>query len=397
MIRHLLKLIWNRKRANALLMIEIFLSFLVVFGVVTTGIYFSTNARQPLGFDYQNVAMLTISYGQSSDDYWTPEQVHTFKRLLEDSSSWSETEAAAGTLIGPFKRQGKTGIWRIRNKDVELQFNEVTDDFLKVMKLQLVSGRWFGPADDGADWDPVVIDRDAAKALFGNENPVGKKFDEIDGRQSRVVGVISDFRKDGALSGRSNFVFERKKVGDLKHRPARNIVVRFRPDVSWEEFEPQMIARMRQVAPEWTFDAELLTTAHEDARKTVLMPLTIGGITAAFLLLMVGLGLLGVLWQTVTRRTRELGLRRAIGASESSIHRQIVLEVVLLTSLAVILAIVVLVQLPIAGWLSFFNPAVFTAGIVASLIIVFTLTISCSLYPSWLATRIEPADALRYE
>ena len=61
MTRHLLKLVWNRKRTNGLMILEIFFSFLVVFVVATLGIYFWDNYRQPLGFSWQNVWKVTPS------------------------------------------------------------------------------------------------------------------------------------------------------------------------------------------------------------------------------------------------------------------------------------------------------------------------------------------------
>ncbi|HEV2843990.1 MAG TPA: ABC transporter permease, partial [Thermoanaerobaculia bacterium] len=71
MMRHLFKLVWNRKRSNALIILEIFFSFLVVFVVATLGIYFWDNYRQPLGYSWQNVWKVEVdmkSAGGRNDD-----------------------------------------------------------------------------------------------------------------------------------------------------------------------------------------------------------------------------------------------------------------------------------------------------------------------------------------
>ncbi len=60
MMRHLFKLVWNRKRSNALIILEIFFSFLVVFIVATLGVYFWDNYRRPLGFSYQDVWRIEV-------------------------------------------------------------------------------------------------------------------------------------------------------------------------------------------------------------------------------------------------------------------------------------------------------------------------------------------------
>jgi putative ABC transport system permease protein len=111
----------------------------------------------------------------------------------------------------------------------------------------------------------------------------------------------------------------------------------------------------------------------------------------------VGLGLIGVLWQNLLQRTREVGLRRAAGASRSDVHRQVLWEQAILTSLGVLLGVVVVVQIPILDLIGFIRPEVFTGGLVASTVAIYLLTMLCALYPSAMASRVQPAEALRYE
>jgi putative ABC transport system permease protein len=128
-----------------------------------------------------------------------------------------------------------------------------------------------------------------------------------------------------------------------------------------------------------------------------LAPLVIGGVIGTFLIAMVALGLTGVLWQNVTRRTRELGLRRAMGASSGSVHRQVLAEVILLATIALVLGSIVALQLPILGVLELVTREAFVFGFAGALAAIYALTVLCGLYPSWLASRLQPADALRYE
>jgi putative ABC transport system permease protein len=72
MIRHLLKLVWNRKRMNALIILEIFFSFLVLFVVGTLALYLWDNVRQPLGFSYTDVWTAEIKMQQTNDDTFLP-------------------------------------------------------------------------------------------------------------------------------------------------------------------------------------------------------------------------------------------------------------------------------------------------------------------------------------
>jgi putative ABC transport system permease protein len=162
-------------------------------------------------------------------------------------------------------------------------------------------------------------------------------------------------------------------------------------------YEQEVLARLGPLVPGWSFEVTPLAQYRQTRLRISLAPLVIAGVIAFFLLLMVGLGLLGVLWQNVTRRTRELGLRRASGARRAAIHRQILLELVLVTSLALAPALVLVLQLPLLGLLGGLQPSVFAAAVVTALVAIYLLSLVCGLYPSWIAVRSEPAEALRWE
>ena len=126
-------------------------------------------------------------------------------------------------------------------------------------------------------------------------------------------------------------------------------------------------------------------------------PILIGTIIAAFLILMVTLGLTGVMWQNVTQRTREIGLRRALGATAPGVSRQILLEIMIIVTIGVALGVALVVQLPVMGLADWLVPEVFAAGLVAALSVIYLLAAGCVFYPGWMASRIQPSDALRYE
>ena len=132
-----------------------------------------------------------------------------------------------------------------------------------------------------------------------------------------------------------------------------------------------------------------------------LTPLVAAALVAGFLMLMVALGLSGVLWQSVTQRTRELGLRRAKGATRQAIHRQILAELLLVATFGILLAALILGQVWALDLLDVeglrIEPGVFAASLGLSTLLLLGLTALCGLYPSWLATRVEPAEALHYE
>jgi len=402
-IRHLLKLAWHRKRANALVLVEIFFSFLVVFAVCLQAIYLWTNARRPLGFDVGDVWNVAMDVGQASDDTHTNQQVATFAQVLAEAKRLDRVDAVGGALTVPYSDESRTegfeaasdaGSARPR---VSVEIDEVTDGFAEVVGLDLVAGRWFEPADDALDWMPVVLDREAAAALFGTEEPVGRFLEQEEDRpRRRVVGVVSDFRQHGELSGPQPYMFERVAVGDPQHRPPRNLVLKMAPGTT-ADYEKDLVERLQAVAPEWTFTVKPLSSLRDTNLRLRLIPLGAVAIIAALLMIMVALGLSGVLWQNVVQRTREIGLRRAAGATRAGIHRQLVAELLLVTAMALGLGTVLLIQLPLLDLFSSLSAGVFTAGLLVALALMCLLATACALYPSWMAGRVQPAEALRWE
>ena len=399
MTRHLLKLVWNRKRSNALMILEICVSFLVVFVVATLGLFLLDNYRVPLGFEWKEVWNVRIGLGrtEANADNAAPQQA-TLARLVQEVRSLEPVEAAAGSFVVPFDQGGWEGTYKVQGRSVDMGVDRATVGFDKVMGLRLVAGRWFEEPDATQSWEPVVIDQDLARAVYGAADPVGKAlFDPSrDERPFRVVGVVSDFRKGGELLPNDNFLF---RLASLDHPDGglfRNLLIRVRPGTP-AAFEEALVKRMQGVAPDWSFEVRPLPQVRASAFRFFLTPLIVAGTVAFFLLLMVGLGLIGVLWQNLLQRTREIGLRRAAGASRAAVHRQVLLEQLVLTSLGVLIGTLLVVQVPILHLIGVLSHEVFTAGLLVAMAAMYLLSVLCALYPSSLAAKVQPAEALRYE
>jgi putative ABC transport system permease protein len=395
MIKHLIKLVWNRKRANFLIALEIFISFLVLLAVIVLAVYFSDNYRRPLGFSYENVWNVQIDMKQLGDDDHTSEQAETGRQLYLALKEFDEIEAAAGAVTAPFSDTINQGGIPINGRSFVFRHNETTDDFAKVMGVNLIRGRWFGKEDDGSDWQPVVINRLSELAIFGNEDAVGKEIPSF-GNQMRVVGVVEEFRHDGDFADPENVIFYRADLSDPGNRPPRNLLIKLRSGTT-RQFEERLVARLQAVAKDWSFQVQPLVELRESRLQMLLVPVGIAGLVAAFLMIMVALGLSGVLWQNVTQRTKEIGLRRAKGATRQKIHRQILGELFIVTSFGLLAGVLVVVQFPLLNLIGFISTKVYVVSIIISLVMIYLLTLVCGLYPSRLATKVQPAEALHYE
>ena len=416
MIRHIFKLIWNRKRTNFLMMTEIFVSFLVLFAVVALGVYTADNWRRPVGYSIDRVWAVHIDMKQTSDDNFDEAQQASARQLLLALREFQEIEASAGAMIAPYQFGSSSSAYEWRGRRIEYGVAEVTDGFKDLLGLELVEGRWFGPDDDGQNYEPVVINRVMRDDLFGSgpaigENVANEREPGDSGpvaRQRRVIGVIEAYREDGEFDGMRNYaIFRKTMIGGApggradadtrrRDRPPRTLLVKVRPGIT-AEFEERLIKRLQAAAPNWSFDVTPVRAMRESYNSFAFVPLVTVGLVAGFLMLMVALGLLGVLWQNVTQRTREIGLRRAKGAARVDVQRQILGEIGVMTTIALAAGVLVAIQFPLLDIIYFVEPHVYGIGLAISIAAIYLLTLACAWYPSRMATRVEPAEALRYE
>jgi putative ABC transport system permease protein len=413
MIRHWMRLIWNRKRANFLIMVEIFISFLVLEGVVLIGAQYVYNYRHPLGFSIENVWVINLDPKEDADAVRV-RQRETFRRLLHAVRDMPEVEAAAGTFTPPYGNSTWGSRVTVNGRDIDYGVNEVTDGMRDVFALDLRRGRWFSAEDNGAPDKRIVVNERFAREIFGDQDPVGRIIPEDPEKPTtdigapkdppkrmRVIGVVSDFRQHGEFSTLENYAFFRNDIDDAaaKNRMPNRIAIKVRPGTTMA-FEEPLVRRLQDVARDWSFEANIAADMRNDKLQQFLIPAITFGVVAWFLMLMVALGLTGVVWQNVTQRVREIGLRRAKGARIEDIHRQILGELAVMTSLALLLAVLLIVQLPLLPLpeaVTVVSGTAFGASIVISVLTIYGLTIGCGWYPARLATRIQPAEALHYE
>ena len=401
MIRHLLKLAWHRKRANVLLLIEIAASFLVVFAVGAFVTYFGGNWRRPLGYDWRDVWAITITDERSGSG---PEEGEAAlaARLVDELRQVPGVLAAAGVDSPPYVGWTNISNYDVKDRTITFMSSGATVGADRVLGLKVLAGRWFSREDDATPWQAVVIDRELANDMFGTVQCVGKSIPRDKGGEGgtleqRVVGVIEDYRKDGELAPPDNFVFQYVSP-EARSGPSRTYCLAVRvPPGAPVALEETVVGRLRALAPQWSFDVNTLDQLRTQRFWSICTPILILGIVAGFLLLMVTLGLIGVLWQNVARRTRELGLRRAMGATRLGICRQILGELVLVTAMALLVGTVLVVQLPFFDAFDGVPRPIIVSGILLSIVTILAIAVAAGLYPSWLTTRIHPAEALHHD
>ena len=400
MFHHLLKLIWKRKGRNLMLSLEILLAFVIVFAIAAFGLRNYQLYRMPTGFVYQDVWSVTIRDPGEKIAKQGPGLYDQFKRGL---LALPQVRQVAFTGFAPYTAASSWTDFKETSlgSQVQTELVEASDDFFSLLGMELEQGRAFDRTDDGAAAIPVVINRQLAKEIYGDASPLGKQFDTgahekgSKGDVMKVVGVVADFRKKGELAGPGNMMVMRHFFS--ANRDLRTILIKMAPGTP-RAFEEALNRQLKLINNELTYEISPLSALRASMLSSQLTPLIVLSVVAAFMLLMVAFGLFGVLWQNTTRRIPEIGLRRAIGADARDIYRQIIAEQALLSSVAMLAALLLLVQLPITGALGeSMNWTVFLSAAAVSMAAIYLLSLLCSLYPGWRASRLSPTEALHYE
>jgi putative ABC transport system permease protein len=400
MFRHMMKLIWKRKSRNLMLSLEILVAFLIVFAIAATAARYYQLYRLPVGFTYQNVWVANMTGGAGGSVKHDPASYDRFKRSLQ---AMAQIEQVAFATFSPYRRS-------IMRTDfvppgggprVEADMLNASDDYFAVTGMRLLEGRWYSALDDGAATVPVVINRSMAELLFPGQSAVGKEFsdseaDDKSPRRLKVTGVVDAFRGQGELMNPVNFIFLRF-APPADTADVSTILLKVRPGTG-RAFEEALVRQLKLVRNDLSYEVAPLSELRAGIIRDSLTPLTILTVIALFMLAMVAFGLFGVLWQNTTLRIPEIGLRRAMGATSAQIYGQIVGEQLLLSSVAMAVALALLVQLPITGALgASLDWQVFVAAAALSMGVIYLISLLCSLYPGWRASRLSPTEALHYE
>lgn len=274
-----------------------------------------------------------------------------------------------------------------------MNFVIADENFSKTIGIPMVAGKWYQNADSVGKYIPVVINRKAEELLFESRNAVGKVLMDHDGKGIWIVSGVIDYYKDKAeFMENKPAMFELLKSSDTW---SKTLIIHVKPGTD-AVFEAKMVKNIAVAAKGWSTDVVYLTDARKQQHDMTLIPVLIFLIVCSFLLINVALGLFGILNLSIARRRGEIGLRRAMGATEGTVTTQFLGEMWVLATFSLILGSLFAVQFPL---LNVFNVAseVYVTALFAAIVIIYLIVTLCAWYPSRQASRIHPAVALHEE
>ena len=393
---------------NGLVIVEMALAVVLLTGAGLMLRTLWSLQRVDLGFDASNVLTLRLSLPQAS--YRTPEEVVGFyQRLLERVRSTPGVRTAGAvralplaSTIGDFGLRiegyvpppgtGAKGDWEI-----------ATDGYLEALGERLVRGRTIAPSDTTDGMLVALVNEEMARRYWAGRDPLGGRM-KIGGSAERpwvtVVGIVADVRHNGI----TGVVKEKFYVPHTQwHRSIGNPIRAMNLVVKTSGDPLSLIAPIKQQIRE--LDPALpiadVRTMADVVGATLSTPRFTGvllGVFAGLALALSAIGIYGVLSYVVSRRTREIGIRLAIGASRGQVLRMVLRNglILSLTGIALGIAAAALTTRLMGTLLHGVtpgDPATFAAvGIGLS-----GVAALASLIPAWRATRVDPVVALKTE
>ncbi|WP_281301404.1 MULTISPECIES: ABC transporter permease [unclassified Iodidimonas] len=285
----------------------------------------------------------------------------------------------------------------------------ITNDYFAITKAEVARGRLLSDADQRLKARSIVVGATVARRLFGSDDPVGRSV-RVNGVPFEIVGLLAGKGKslssdpdDTALIPLSTAMQRMRAVGARAHDAIDLAFIQFGQEAAIEKGEEAILSLLREKyrVGENDIDPFTLTSTKEFVAQSlsIITAIQLGLVAIASISLLVGsIGITNIMLVSVSERTREIGLRMALGARPVDIRNQFVVEAALLCLIGGVLGIVFgsLFAILVSNALDWPFSVDFPI-LVISLVTSVAVGVLAGAYPAIRASRLTPVEALRHD
>jgi len=394
--------VW-RRLGSKLVALELATAVVLLVGAGLLTRSLDSLLRVHLGLQSDHLVMMDVAAPRASYAP-KPRSVTLARRLLEEAGHLPGVRSAGLSADGaPLSHNGNTNWIRILDRPwngehIDVPQREVSPAYFSALRARLARGRYFDDADDQSRPEVVIINQAFARKYFPNEDPIGKRIGQASDNPTpvEIVGLVEDVR-EGPLN---------EDIPPVIYRPYnQNPDAYFTLIVRTEQDEGSLLPALRRVVHD--IDPEIVTLhGMTMADRIEQSPIAwiqrstawLAGGFAAMALLLALIGLYGVIAYSVSQRTREIGVRIAIGADPRAVRRMILREAAWLSGIGI--AVGLLLAAVAAGFLRkvLFGVSPWDPGTMAGIAALLAVTsLVASFIPARRAAAVDPVDALRAE
>jgi predicted permease len=393
---------WRRFGSN-LVVLELALAVVLLVGAGLLGKSFYRLLHVELGFQPDHLATLEIALSPTS--YGKDEQVVAVGRqIVSRVASLPGVKSASITNMPPVSGNGNTDWIRFvgcpyHGEHNEVNQRDVSSSYFTTLQTKLLRGRFFSDADDSSKPLMVIINQALAKRYFPGEDPIGKKIGNNDLSPKsikEIVGVVDDI-KEGSLDA---------EIWPAVYYPFNQssdsyFSVLARTSQAEQAVLPMLSSAVHQIdSGIGTLNEATMSEQINDSQTAYLHRSSawlVGGFAALALLLGV-VGLYGVVAYSVSQRTREIGVRMALGAQRSSVYQLVLKEAGWLTCIGIVAGSVASVAAATLMRTLLFGVHAWDVSTMAAVAVLLAVSALLASYiPARRAAAVNPVEALRAE
>lgn len=393
---------WRRFGAN-LVVVELAVAVVLLVGAGLLGKSLYRLLHVDLGFRPDHLATLGVAVPDVT--YKSDEQrVELARRVVSRISNLPGVKSVGLTTLMPVSYNGNTDWIRIVGKPFHGEHNEVNErdvssSYFTALQARLVRGRFFDDSQDASKPRVAVINETLARQYFPGEDPIGKKFGDgglTPSSLREIIGVVDDIR-EGSLDSK---VWPAEYL-PFNQSPDTFFAVVVRTSQAEQSVLPTLSRTIREIDPSIGIASEETMNSRIDSSQTAYLHRSsawlVGGFAALALLLGV-VGLYGVISYAVSQRSREIGIRMALGARPRSVYRLILKEAGWLTAVGMALGILGAVIAATFMHKLLFDVESWDVPTLCGVALVLELCALCAAFvPARRAASLDPVEVLRAE